>query len=134
MEIIRAYLLKMIVQLAQDPVPTVRTTWSKVICPLIKYPSGRWSRDRDMIFIAHQLLLDSDREVVAHVSLLTYAVMDDTVVVNTAQSSEIPKLRETADCIDTIQYGDSLTDWLETDMKQLNSYNSDVVLDSAIGS
>ena len=76
-EITETIFLRGLMHLAHDSAATVRTTWARQVAPLLRFPGGRWAHHRDLVILAHQLLLDMDKEVVRSVSRVSFSPLDE---------------------------------------------------------
>jgi hypothetical protein len=77
MEVTETILLKPLMHLAHDLAATVRTTWAREVAPLLRFPGGRWAHHTDLVILAHQLLLDMDKEVVRNITRVSFSPLDE---------------------------------------------------------
>jgi hypothetical protein len=69
--------LESVSSLARDGACTVRTTWARNICPLLRSPGGRLFSSLRLVQMAYENFVDSDEEVVRLVQGVTYAPLDE---------------------------------------------------------
>ena len=77
LEVSESVFLKPLMHLSHDTAATVRTTWAREVAPLLRFPGGRWAHHKELVILAHQLLLDLDKEVVRCVSRVTFSPLDE---------------------------------------------------------
>lgn len=69
--------IESVCSLARDRACTVRTTWARNICPLLRSPGGRLFSSLRLVQMAHEKLVDPDVEVGRLVQRVTYAPLDE---------------------------------------------------------
>jgi len=136
-EVVDIIFLKTVMHLAHDPAPAVRTTWAREICPHLRFPGGRWTQHRDLVIVAHQLLLDMDKEVVRNIAVVSYGPLEgigsDRTKTWTRTDDQFVHLKELCESHDRVSYGDSLTDWLS----RIPDHDTSIdicITDSVVGS
>lgn len=77
LEVSECVFLKPLMHLAHDSAASVRTTWAREVAPLLRFPGGRWAHHKELVILAHQLLLDLDKEVVRLISRVTFSPLDE---------------------------------------------------------
>ena len=106
--------LQPLLPLANDGSVTVRTTWAKYVCPLLRSPGGRLSHQKELVMTAHSKLLDSDAEVVRLAKRVVYCPIDE--IECTPPPSPPPEEVKWTDTVREVlgdpPGGPSLLDWL----------------------
>jgi hypothetical protein len=68
-----------LLELSRDGSATVRTTWAREVCPLLRSPGGRLASHKELVLAAHGRLTDEDGEVAKLAKRVAYAPMDELV-------------------------------------------------------
>ena len=68
-----------LVELGKDGAATVRTTWAREVCPLLRSSGGRFASHKELVSVAMARLTDTDDEVARLAGRVTYSPADELV-------------------------------------------------------